>query len=82
MELEKDNEGNIITRPITEWAIGPAGGVAVLLAVRYAERPEELESGSKQVQLVLMPEQALELAETLTRHAHRVLQTPTTERPC
>lgn len=72
MQIEKDNEGNMILRPVTEWITGTVAGVAVLLGIRYSETPEDIDTG-KSVQFVLTPQQSLELAATLTKLAKRVL---------
>jgi hypothetical protein len=66
--LETDGMGNVITKPVTGWSTVPVAGIAVLLAVRYVDTPEELERGdSKSIQLVLKPQQCLELAEALKK---------------
>jgi hypothetical protein len=74
VQLETDENGDILTRPVTGWSIFPVAEIAVLLAVRYVETPEQLETGAnKQLQLVLTPQQCLELAETLKRRANAIL---------
>jgi hypothetical protein len=74
MKFETDSTGNVITKPVTGYAVVPVAGIAVLLCIQYAETPEELESGdSKQIQLVLMPQQALEIAEAVTKRAKILL---------
>jgi hypothetical protein len=76
-EFELNDQGNVITNPVVGWKIMPAAEVSVFLALRYVESPRELETGgSKQVQLLLMPQMCLELAEALTRVAKRVLENP------
>ena len=73
-QLAKDSDGNIITKPVTGWTTGTVAGIAVLLAIQYAETPEELEKGhSKQIQLTLTAQQSLELAEKLTTLARILL---------
>jgi len=74
IELELDESGNAITRPVTGWITMPAAGIAVVLVIQYAEKPMDIENGTcKQLQCILLPQQALELAETLTKQAKRVL---------
>jgi len=73
--LELDEHGNIITKPVTGWTTAVLVGSAVLLAIQYANTPEELESGqSHQIQLVLQPQLCLELAENMTKQAKRILE--------
>jgi hypothetical protein len=76
MDFELDADGKIITKPVMGWTIAPVAEIAVLVTVQYADRREELETGGKQIQLLLMPQQCLELAEVLTRQANRILETP------
>ena len=73
-DLQKDERGNIITKPVTGWTTVPMAGIAVLLAIQYVETPQELGTLEKQIQFALMPQQCLELAEVLTRQANRVLR--------
>lgn len=80
-DLKKDENGNIITMPLTEWFMTSAFQMAVLLAVRYAETQQELESDdTHQIQFLLTPRQCLELADRLTKVANRVLD-PTGQAP-
>jgi hypothetical protein len=66
--LERDRNGNTITKPVTGWNILALTGTSILLAIQYAETPEELETGhSKQIQLALMLEACLLLAEKLRK---------------
>ena len=59
-DLETNSDGGIILKPVTGWKILPVAGMSALLAIQYVETPEELEKGnSKQIQLVLMPQQCL-----------------------
>jgi hypothetical protein len=80
-DLEMDNNGNIVTRPVLGWTTVPAMGTAVILAIQYAETPQELKTGGRRLQLVLTPQQAQELAATLTTQAARVLSAPGPDRP-
>jgi len=73
-QFEKDKNGDIVTKPVTGFATAPVVGTCVLLAIQYVETPGELESGhNKQIQLILTPQQSLEIAESLTRQAERLL---------
>jgi len=82
IDLEKNEEGNIILKPITEWLIGSVGGIGTLLAIQYADGPEGIERGDKrkQAQFALTPQQALELAAELTRCGMALLQVPRVEK--
>jgi hypothetical protein len=74
-QLEKDSNGDIITRPVTGWTTGTLAGIAVLLVLEYAESPQELETGhSKSIQLALSVQQSLELAERLRTLGKRLLE--------
>jgi hypothetical protein len=74
-DFETDSNGDIITKPVTGWITAPVAEIAVLLAIQYVETPEELEKGnSKQIQLVLMPQKCLELAEALTKAGKSLLE--------
>jgi hypothetical protein len=83
MELRTDENGNIVTMPVTGWITGTLAEIAVLLAFQYAETQEEIGNANKQIQFVLMPQQCLELAEKLTTLAKRVLgdESPTGKSP-
>jgi hypothetical protein len=74
MELEHDSQGNIHTSPVTAWFTGTLAGMGILLAIRYADTPEEIESGGKQVQLSLTALQSLAIAKRLTALATHALQ--------
>jgi hypothetical protein len=73
-ELVKDQDGNILTKPVTGWITGTLAEISVLLAIQYLESPLEIENGDKLIQFVLTPQQSLELAEKLTTLAKRVLE--------
>jgi hypothetical protein len=73
--FETDSQGNVIVKPLTGWAVMDAAGIAVLLQIQYADDEKELESGvSRSFQFGMTPQQALELAELLTRRAKRLLE--------
>ena len=72
-QLQKDADGNLILNPVTEWITSTLAETAVLVAFRYASKPEELETGGKLVQFVPTPQQCRELAARLTTLADIVL---------
>ena len=73
--FETDSDGHIVTKPVTGWTTASLAGVSVLLAIQYAETPQALETeDSKQIQLVLMPQQCLELAEALKKAGKSLLE--------
>lgn len=76
MELDTDNEGNVIISPLMGWTMTSVAGTAVLLRLEYATTPEERRTGGRVLQTVMSPAQALEIAEALQRHAHRILGAP------
>jgi hypothetical protein len=80
-ELELDEHGNIKTMPVTGWTTAVLAEIAVLLKIQYVERPQEIETGGKSLQLVLMPQQCLELAAQLTKFARLVLDSQTRKPP-
>jgi hypothetical protein len=71
--LETDAAGMVITRPVLGWTTAAVAGSSVILQMQYAETPEELKTGGRSIQFVLTPPQSLELAETLTKQAKRIL---------
>jgi hypothetical protein len=65
--FETDSNGDIVTNPVTGWMTLPVAGIAVLLAIQYIETPLDIDAANgKSVQLVLTPQQCLDLAEKLT----------------
>ena len=57
--------------------ISRRSGESVVLGLHYATTPEELRTGKGQsIHVRLKPQQALQLAEALMTHAHRVLKRP------
>lgn len=73
--FEKDAEGMIVTRPLTGWNIAPIAGVAILCQLKYVMSEEELRAGTEHnIQLVLTPLQANELAGMLARQGSRLLE--------
>jgi hypothetical protein len=73
-QLKTDENGNIVTSPVLGWTTGTLAEMNVLLAIDYAEKPEDIQTGGKSVQLVLTPQQSLELAAKLTTLAQQILK--------
>jgi hypothetical protein len=72
-ELDRDEHGEIVTRPVTGWETHSVYGTAILLATEYVENEQELESGVRhRIQLVLTRQGALDVAEALKRAGSRV----------
>jgi hypothetical protein len=71
---ETDGAGNIIVKQITGWTFWTVPGMIVILGIQYAESHQDLEADRmKQVQLALMPQQALKLSEALRRTAEKAI---------
>jgi hypothetical protein len=73
-EFSLDQHGQIKLNPVLGWTTGTAAGIGVLLAIEYAGNEAEMEAmkGSL-LQLVLTPQQSLELAGRLTILAKQIL---------
>jgi hypothetical protein len=76
LTLQVDNSGQVVMRPLTGYALKHVAEIAVLLVIRYADDPEDIETEDrwKQLQIVATPAQALELAESLTRAGKSLLR--------
>jgi hypothetical protein len=73
-EHDLDSNGNILTKPVMGWSISHVAGAALLLTVRYADTPAELERmESKPITLALTPQLGLELAEALKRNSQNLI---------
>jgi hypothetical protein len=72
-EFELDEKGNVKLQPVIGWTTAPVADMLVLLVLQYLDRLGEVGT-QKAVQLILRPQQCLELAEVLTRQAKRVLE--------
>jgi hypothetical protein len=72
--IETDHQGNVVTRPVLGWVAAPLAETSVLLRMRYAETPQDIDKGGLQLQFVLTPPQDQELAAELTRQAERILR--------
>jgi len=75
LALERDEKG-IVLRPVTEWLTATAAEIVVILGIQYIEIEAGTEGPEKSIQFGLTPQQALELAETLKKHASKLLETP------
>jgi hypothetical protein len=72
-ELEQDEDGTILTRPVTDYSTHSVYGTAILLRVEYVHSQQELESTVRhQIQLVFSRQGALDVAELLKTAATRV----------
>lgn len=73
-QLKTDENGDIITYPVTGWHTVLAAGTALLVAFQYIEREEQFANGERaQVQLVMTPRQCLDLAGQLTNFANNLV---------
>jgi hypothetical protein len=73
--FELDENGNIITKPVTGWSAAVIFESTVLLQLQYVDTPLELEKGqNKSFQFVLTPPMCLELAVLLTKQANRAME--------
>ena len=74
IQLKTNDSGNIITKPVTGYVIAPVAEIAVLLAIQYADNPQDIDKEEKpQIQFVLTPQQCLEIAAAMTRRARILL---------
>jgi hypothetical protein len=73
MPIETDAKGMVVTRPVLGWTTAHAPGIAVILQIRYSDRPADVRTGGKSLQVVLTPPQCMELAEALTKNAQQIL---------
>lgn len=72
-ELETDASGGVIVRPVVGWTTAPAWGTSVILVLRYAETPAQLETGGLRLQTILSADQAQSLAKELERQVSHLL---------
>jgi hypothetical protein len=75
IQLERDAEGNVIVKPVTGVVTGTLAEISVLLVIEYLASPEQT-GKTQSIQFGLTPQQALYLAEALTRKANAVLIPP------
>jgi hypothetical protein len=75
IDILRDEEGRIITCPVTSMGVTPLADIASLvLTLQYVETPEELEINDySQLQFQLTAPLALELARELERVATLLL---------
>lgn len=72
MALELNKDGTVTQRPVAGWTVGPLAGVQVVLRLEYISQPGQVTP--QDLQVVLTPAQAKELAQTLERAAQRCEQ--------
>ena len=68
IELEKDSEGNVITKPVSGCLTTTIADKFVLLVLQYLEDDQP-----RQIQLALTSDQTLDLIEDLTKPVDRIL---------
>lgn len=78
-DLQKDEAGNIVLKPVTGWLTAPVAEVAVMLAVQYLDDPKQRKPN--QIQLVLTTQQCIELADILKRKATGILENKSAQKP-
>ena len=78
--LKTNKRQKLITTPVIGWTTGTLAGISVLLAIDYTEKPQDIQTGGKSVQLALTAPQALELGEKLKTLANQILNPPLTSK--
>jgi hypothetical protein len=82
LELQRDDQGNIVVKPLAGFNVAPIAGTSVFLLVLYADSLEELQREDyKGIQFVLTPPHALQLAEALARLAPQLMQARKPDEP-
>ena len=76
IRFDVDKNGMVITRPLLGWTMAPIEGMFLLARLNYAETPADIGNDGKAIQLILTPQQALELADVLTKQAKHILGAP------
>jgi hypothetical protein len=72
-QLKRDEEGLIITQPVTDYSTHDVYTSTILLRVEYVDSQQELETGIRhQIRLLLTRQGALDVAEILRKAASRV----------
>ena len=71
--FELDDKGLVVMRPLLGWSIGSAAEIAVLVRLRYAQTQGDIGTAGESVQLAMTPQQALSLADVLTKQAQSIL---------
>lgn len=80
-DLQKDEQGYIICKPIKELMATAIAGTSVLLVVRYIDSPEQLQKDEfGQIQFGLTPQQCLDLANLLQKAAGKIPGDSTAQR--
>ncbi len=75
MPLKLDNDGNIVTKPVTGFRTRLIAEMAILLSVDYQEKPNGPELS---IPLLLTPEAALDIAQALNSAANKIFMSPGT----
>jgi hypothetical protein len=68
--FEYNEKGDLVTHPVLGFVAADLAEICVLLRMRYSADSQDT---AKQIQLVLTPPQALELADLMTKYAKCVL---------
>jgi hypothetical protein len=76
LDFVVDLDGSIHALPVTGWVAATIAGLGIFLGIRYAEKPEQLETGGKMIQFALTAQQCLDLAAVLTKQANAFLSSP------
>ncbi len=70
IKFEANADGTVAVKPITGWTSAVFAEFGILIAIRYAENQQALQTGDdKQIQFAWIPEYALDFAEELTKQA-------------
>jgi hypothetical protein len=80
-DWKKDAGGNFLTSPLVGYSTLIAAETAICLKLDYLVEGDRFEKPSGNLQLVVTPVQAQELAQALLRAADKVLQTRPTSKP-
>lgn len=77
-DFKLDKDGNLVMQPVTGYELSLPAGIGVLLSIEFVMDLHELEAGvaPQRVQLLLTPDKALELADSLRRAVERFYQVP------
>lgn len=80
-EWKKDASGNFIVNPLVGYSTMIAATTAIAVKLDYLIDGDQFETPSGNLQLILTPPQAQQLAQALLSAADRVLKIPPTGRP-
>jgi|GEM_PF-5500212 len=73
-DLETTADGKVITCPVKGFTSAAIAEMSVFLQVRYAENPDQLKTTGKNIQFAMTPQQALTLADMMTKQARHILE--------